>query len=90
MPKFAYIGDEPSVFAFGLTFPRDVPIEVTDTHALRKLPNHPHFRSVANEPAPMVLAAEAPEIGAALTPEPTNALLTPPKRRGRPKKETTE
>jgi hypothetical protein len=86
MAKFTYIGDEPSVFAFGLTFPKGVFVEVTDAHALKKLPNHSHFRSAPDE-----LPQEAPEIGAALTPEPINALMPDapaPTRRKRAKKDT--
>lgn len=76
MRKFIYIGDEPSVFAFGLTFPRGAFVEVTDAHALKKLANHPHFRSAPDDGYVEVqpgfidgLPREAPEIGAALTPE---------------------
>jgi hypothetical protein len=88
MPKFTYIGDEPSVFVFGLTFPKGVPVEVADAHALKKLPNHPHFRPAVEE---IALPPEAPEIGAALTPEDSPQIEAPaPKPRARRKKETAE
>lgn len=71
MPKFTYVGDEPSVYVFGLSFPKGEPVEVTDAHALKKLANHPHFMpapTVLPVPSVDVLPVEAPEIGAALTP----------------------
>lgn len=89
MAKFIYIGDEPSVFIFGLTFPKDVPVDVTDAHALRKLPNHSHFQAASEMPAPVVLPVVAPEIGASLTPEPKPEQPAAPKRVRRKKDETT-
>ena len=60
MPKFAFIGDEQESRGFGLVFPRGVAVEVTDSHAIRKLTNNQFFSQVfdgvevldAIEPAP--------------------------------------
>ena len=43
MAVFTYIGDEGETTAFGLRFPRDVPVEVTDPHAAHKLTNNRFF-----------------------------------------------
>ena len=43
MPQFAYIGDEQETQVFGLVFPRGVAVEVTDSHAIRKLTNNQYF-----------------------------------------------
>lgn len=83
MPQFTYIGDEPFVYIFGLSFSKGEAVEVTDGHALRKLANHPHFMSVVPLP---VLPETAPEIGAALTPSPADVVAEPPKPRKRTRK----
>lgn len=43
---FTYIGEEEETDAFGLRFPRGVPVEVTDAHAVRKLRWNVHFSEV--------------------------------------------
>ena len=113
MPKFVYTGtrrDNPRisdgniadhVIMYGVTFPKGVVTEVTDPFAVRKLTGNLFFALVPDvaPDAPVALPAEAPEIGAALTPmEPAvdmahpieaqfapNALLGEPKKKGRRK-----
>lgn len=46
MPKFAFIGDEQETRGFGLVFPRNVPVEVTDEHAVRKLMRNQFYAQV--------------------------------------------
>ncbi len=46
MPQFAYIGEEGVTEVFGLSFPRNVPVEVTDAHAVRKLSSNGQFAAV--------------------------------------------
>lgn len=73
------------IVIFGHTFPKGAAVEVTDQRAISKLPGHPYFRAVPDEPATVVLPAEAPEIGAAQK-EPENALLAAepkPRKRGK-------
>lgn len=43
MRTFTYIGEHEGTEVFGLRFPRDVPVEVSDPHALTKLPNNRFF-----------------------------------------------
>lgn len=43
MAAFTYIGEGEGTEVFGLSFPRNVPVEVTEEHAIRKLSNHPQF-----------------------------------------------
>jgi hypothetical protein len=51
--KFRYIGNprdlldlHSEITAFGLTFPLDEPVEVTEPRAVRKLKNNPHFEAM--------------------------------------------
>ena len=46
MPKFAFIGDEQETQGFGLVFPRGVPVEVTDPHAVQKLSRNQFYTEV--------------------------------------------
>lgn len=46
MTQFAFIGDEQETQVFGLVFPRGVAVEVTDSHAIRKLTNNQYFSQV--------------------------------------------
>lgn len=41
--KATYKGKEVAVEVFGCVFPRGMAVEVTDEHAMSKLPNHPEF-----------------------------------------------
>lgn len=43
MAVFTFIGDEVETVVFGLLFPRDTPVEVTDAHAVSKLGNNRFF-----------------------------------------------
>lgn len=43
MPAFAYLGDHAETEVFGLLFPVNEPVEVTDPRAVRKLRNNAHF-----------------------------------------------
>lgn len=43
MPKFTFIGEPGGTVAFGLSFPPETPVEVTDESFIRKLRGHPHF-----------------------------------------------
>lgn len=54
---FSYIGEGEETDAFGLVFPRGVPVEVTDAHAIRKLSNNAQFVAVFDG----VEVVEAPE-----------------------------
>lgn len=56
MARFTYNGDHEEVTTWGVTFPRGVPVEVTDATLLRKLPGNSEF-SLVPEPTP----APAPE-----------------------------
>ena len=41
--KYTYTGPEIAVEVFGLIFPRDTAVDVTDAHAAAKLKTHPEF-----------------------------------------------
>ena len=69
MPAFAYLGDHSETRLFGLVFPRDVAVEVTDPAAVAKLLGNSHFAAV-HDGVQVLEADEAPE--------------SAPKRRGRP------
>lgn len=56
MARFTYNGDHEEVTTWGVTFPRGVPVEVTNETLLRKLPGNSEF-SLSPEPTP----APAPE-----------------------------
>jgi hypothetical protein len=54
--KFRYVGNprdlldlHPQITAFGLVFPLDQPIEVTDLRAVRKLKSNTHFEAVPGD-----------------------------------------
>lgn len=51
MAKFTYNGDHEEVTTWGVTFPRGVPVEVTEPTLLRKLPGNSEF-SLVPEPQP--------------------------------------
>ena len=102
MPKFIYTGvsrHDPNktdgnrnnyVYAYDVFFPKGTPVEVTKDFLIKKCERNEFFIRAPDEstPAAVGLPIEAPEIGAALTDVETEAPPTP-KRRGRPKKETT-
>ena len=46
MPAFAYMGDHEETRVFGLSFPRGVPVEITDDRIARKLANNCDFSAV--------------------------------------------
>lgn len=77
MAAFAYIGDHAGTECFGIRFPRDIPVEVLDERAARKLANNRDFVPVHDG----VQVLDAPET----QPEPQSE--PPQKRRGRPPKE---
>lgn len=43
MPFFAYLGDHKETECFGLRFPVNVPVEVTDDLTIKKLRGNNHF-----------------------------------------------
>lgn len=47
MRTFVYTGEE-GTEAFGLSFPFNVPVEVTDAHAIKKLSNNRFFTEVVD------------------------------------------
>ena len=51
MARFTYNGDHEEVTTWGVTFPRGVPVEVTEPTLLRKLPGNSEF-SLVPEPQP--------------------------------------
>lgn len=53
--KFTYNGDHEEVTTWGVTFPRGVPVEVTNETLLRKLPGNREF-SLEHYPMPEAAA----------------------------------
>jgi hypothetical protein len=47
--KFIYIGSGRDTTAFDITFPVNVPTEVTDEHAIKKLSNNPQFERAKDD-----------------------------------------
>lgn len=47
--KFTYNGDHEEVTTWGVTFPRGVPVEVTEPTLLRKLPGNREFSLVPEQ-----------------------------------------
>jgi hypothetical protein len=65
-----------TIVAFGVTFPKGIPVEVTDAHAVHKLSGNAYFRTVAEEPATVTLpASEDASVPEPAKSEPENALL---------------
>lgn len=58
MAVFVYIGEEQETSAFGLRFPRGVPVEVTEPLAMRKLSNNWHFKDATESGAALQALAE--------------------------------
>lgn len=48
MTQFAYIGARDETTVFGLSFPRGVAVEVSDSHAIAKLSNNANFSAVVD------------------------------------------
>jgi len=60
MARFTYNGDHEEVTTWGVTFPRGVPVEVTNETLLRKLPGNSEF-SLVPEPMPEAVEPETEE-----------------------------
>lgn len=58
--KFTYNGDHEEVTTWGVTFPRGVPVDVTNETLLRKLPGNSEF-SLVPEPMPEAVEPETEE-----------------------------
>ena len=75
--RFTYIGnprardDRGSMTAFGIEFPLNVPVEVTNETAIRKLSGNDHFR--CEDAATLSDADEAEEAPVAEAPKPRKA-----------------
>ncbi len=60
--KFTYVGDEDVTEAFGYTFPKGVPVEVTNVAAIAKLKHSNQFASVDEPGDPNVSAEPMPRL----------------------------
>lgn len=60
MARFTYNGDHEEVTTWGVTFPRGVPVDVTNETLLRKLPGNSEF-SLVPEPMPEAVEPETEE-----------------------------
>src|SRR5262245_34012329 len=72
--KFRYVGNpldlkdlHPQITAFGLVFPLDESVEVTEPRAVRKLKNNTHFEAVSGDD--LASEADADDAGATITHE---------------------
>ena len=47
--QFKYVGEEKSIVAFGIEFPKGKPVEVKDEFVAKKLAGNPFFEAVTKE-----------------------------------------
>jgi hypothetical protein len=100
--KFRYVGNprdlldlHPQITAFGLVFPLDEPVEVTEPRAIGKLKNNTHFEAVPGDEtaaeagaddAVATIASEAspiaPEVSMPSTAAPSSPVARGSRRRG--------